>query len=83
MPPLTGHPLVWLEQHVRLRFRRGRFRFLGNILMVGGVIANFMIAHSIEPDWFFPGGLMALGIESLARPEMMLEIQAIAVIGDS
>ena len=30
----------------------------------------------------FPGSTL-IGIESLARPEMMLEIQAIAVIGDN
>lgn len=30
----------------------------------------------------FPGSTL-IGIESLARPEMMVEIQAIAVIGDS
>ena len=36
-------------------------------------------------DYFtrgYPGSAL-IGIESLARPEMMLEIQAIAVIGDS
>ena len=34
-------------------------------------------------DYFthYPGSAL-IGIESLARPEMMLEIQAIAVIGD-
>lgn len=36
-------------------------------------------------DYFTKGypGSALIGIESLARPEMMLEIQAIAVIGDS
>ena len=36
-------------------------------------------------DYFTKGypGSALIGIESLARPDMMLEIQAIAVIGDS
>ena len=35
-------------------------------------------------DYFtnYPGSAL-IGVESLARPEMMLEIQAIAVIGDN